>query len=177
MQNNEELKHSLGSSLFLLGNIIPEDAVYAFQLDYGYKLTEKDVLIVEGITWRYYEPLGSNGSSKEKYPGNIRSTAIGVGYQRFLWKNLHSVILVNPYLMQFSDEDDELIQSGFRLYLHTRIGYRIEFFDNRWYIEPSVGFNYWPVSTNIPADFKEIEDDYTNYNLFDINLHFGFRFW
>jgi hypothetical protein len=49
-ENYTHLKHSLGSSLFLLGNIIPEDDVYAFQLDYGYRLTRKDVLIVEGIT-------------------------------------------------------------------------------------------------------------------------------
>jgi hypothetical protein len=46
-QDNPGLRHSIGSSLFLLGNIIPEDPVYAFQLDYGYRLTQKDVLIVE----------------------------------------------------------------------------------------------------------------------------------
>ena len=78
--------------------------------------------------------------------------------------------------MQFSDEDDKLIQNGFRLYLHTRIGYRFEFFNKRWYLEPSVGINYWPVSTNFPTSFKVIEDDYTNYNLFDPNLQFGFSF-
>jgi hypothetical protein len=50
MQSEVVLKHSIGSSLFLLGNIIPKDAVYAFQLDYGYRLTQKDILIVEGIT-------------------------------------------------------------------------------------------------------------------------------
>ncbi len=50
MKNDADLKHSLGSSLFLMGNIIPEDAVYAFQLDYGYRLTQKDVLIIELIT-------------------------------------------------------------------------------------------------------------------------------
>ena len=48
--NDIDLKHSISSSLFLLGNIIPEDAVYAFQLDYSYQLTQKDVLIIEGIT-------------------------------------------------------------------------------------------------------------------------------
>jgi hypothetical protein len=99
-----------------------------------------------------------------------------VGYQRFYSKNLYSVIQVNPYLMQFSDEDDKRIQNGFRLYLHARMGYRFEFFDNRWYLEPAVGINYWPVSTNFPENFKVIEDDYTNYNLFDINIHFGFKF-
>ena len=50
MQNDVEQKHTLESSLFLLGNLIPKDAVYAFQLDYGYRLTQKDILIVEGIT-------------------------------------------------------------------------------------------------------------------------------
>ena len=50
MQNYIGLKHSLGSSLFLLGNIIPEDAIYAFQLDYSYQWTQKDVVIIEGIT-------------------------------------------------------------------------------------------------------------------------------
>ena len=45
-----EMRHSIGSSLFLLGNFIPEDDIYAFQLDYYYKMTDKDVLIVEGIT-------------------------------------------------------------------------------------------------------------------------------
>jgi len=48
--NGVALKHSFGSSLFLLGNVIPEDDVYAFQIDYSYQLTQKDVLIVEGIT-------------------------------------------------------------------------------------------------------------------------------
>lgn len=46
-QNDLDLRHTIGSSLFLLGNIIPEDPIYAFQLDYGYRLTQKDVLIVE----------------------------------------------------------------------------------------------------------------------------------
>jgi len=49
-EEQPEKRHSIGSSLFLLGNIIPEDDIYAFQLDYYYKLTEKDVLIIEGIT-------------------------------------------------------------------------------------------------------------------------------
>jgi hypothetical protein len=99
-----------------------------------------------------------------------------VGYQRFYGNNLHTVLQVIPYLLQFSDEDDKRIQNGFRLYLHARIGYRFEFFDNRWYLEPSVGFNYWPVSTNFPADFRVIEDKFTNYNLFAPNLYFGYKF-
>ncbi len=78
--------------------------------------------------------------------------------------------------MHYSDRDDKIIQYGFRLYLHARIGYRFEFFNNRLYLDPSVGINYWPVSTNFPAAHKVIEDDYTKYNLVDLNLHFGIRF-
>ena len=50
-------RHSIGSSLFLLGNI--GDSVNFFQLNYGYRLTQKDNIIVEAITWTYYEPLGT----------------------------------------------------------------------------------------------------------------------
>ena len=52
-------RHSIGSSLFLLGNFAAGDSPYFFQLNYGYLLTPKDNLICEAITWTYYEPLGS----------------------------------------------------------------------------------------------------------------------
>lgn len=38
-------RHSIGSSLFLLGNLAPGDPVYFFQLNYGYRLTPKDNII------------------------------------------------------------------------------------------------------------------------------------
>src|SRR4030043_800068 len=52
-------RHSVGSSLFLLGNFAPGDPVWFFQLNYGYQLTQKDIIIIEAITWTYYEPLGT----------------------------------------------------------------------------------------------------------------------
>src|SRR5665811_436071 len=62
-------RHSVGSTLFLLGNI--GDSVNFFQLNYGYRLTPKDNIIVEAITWTYYEPLGTYMNSKEFYPGKV----------------------------------------------------------------------------------------------------------
>ena len=73
-------RHSLGSSLFLLGNI--GDSVNFFQLNYGYQLTPKSIFIAEAITWTYYEPLGTYGSSEKFYPGKVQAFGIGVGYQR-----------------------------------------------------------------------------------------------
>jgi hypothetical protein len=43
-------KHSIGSSLYLLGNFMYEEPVYDLHLNYGYRLTQKDALIFEGFT-------------------------------------------------------------------------------------------------------------------------------
>jgi hypothetical protein len=169
-------RHSIGSTVFLLGNLAPGDPPYYFQLNYGYQLTRKDIFVIEAITWTYYEPLGTYGSSDEQYPGKVRAYGIGAGYKRFLWKNLYSKIQAIPFLQQFFDAEDKIIQNGFQLYLQLRLGYRFEFFKQRWFVEPSVAFNYWPVNTNFPASFKEIERGKPDYFLFEPGLHFGFRF-
>jgi len=169
-------RHSIGSTLFLLGNLVPGDPPHFFQLNYGYKLTPKDNIIVEAITWTVYEPIGTYGSSDEFYPGKIRSYGIGVGYQRFHWKKLYSTVQATPFLQQFFDSEDKKIQKGFQLYLQLRLGYRFEFFKKRWFLEPSVAFNYWPVNTNFPKAFEEIEKGSPNYFLFEPGLHFGFKF-
>jgi hypothetical protein len=43
-------RHSIGSSLYLLGNFMYEEPVYDLHLNYGYRLTQKNVLIFEGFT-------------------------------------------------------------------------------------------------------------------------------
>lgn len=71
-------RRSFGSTLLLLGNI--EDSVNYLQFNYGYRLTQKDNIIAEVITWTYYEPLGTYMHSKEYYPGKVRAIGIGLGY-------------------------------------------------------------------------------------------------
>jgi hypothetical protein len=166
-------RHSIGSTLLLLGNI--GDSVNFFQLNYGYRLTQKDNLIAEVITWTYYEPLGTYGSSKEFYPGKVRAYGIGLGYQRFLWKNLFTTVEPTFFLQQFYDIDDNKIQKGFQLYLQFILGYRVEFFKKRWFLEPAFALKYWPVNTNFPASFAEIESGTPKYK-FEPCLNFGFRF-
>ncbi len=175
-QVDVERKHSIGSSVFLLGNLAPGDPPYFFQINYGYYLSPKDVIISETITWTYYEPLGTYGDSDELYPGKVRAIGIGVGYQRFHWKRLYTTIQTTPFLQTFLDEEDEKIQNGFQLYTQLRIGYRFELFKNSWFIEPSVAFNYWPINTNFPESFDAREEDAPNYFLFEPGLHFGYRF-
>jgi hypothetical protein len=166
-------RHSIGSTLFLLGNI--GDSVRFIQLNYGYRLTPKDNIIVEAITWTYYEPLGTYGSSEEFYPGKVKASGIGLGYQRFHWKNLFTTVEPTFFLQQFYDTDGTKIQNGFQLYLQFILGYRFEFFKKRLFIEPAYALKYWPVNTNFPESFADIENGAPKYK-FEPGLNFGFRF-
>ena len=166
-------RHSIGTTLFLLGNI--GDSVNFFQLNYGYQLTPKDNIIAEVITWTYYEPLGTYGSSDEMYPGKVRAYGIGLGYQRFLWKSLYTTVEPTFFLQQFYDTDDKKIQKGFQLYLQFIVGYRIEFLRKRMFVEPAYALKYWPVNSNFPASFAVIEDGAPKYK-FEPGLNFGLMF-
>ena len=166
-------RHSIGSSLFLLGNI--GDSVNFMQLNYGYRLTPKYNLIVEAFTWTYYEPLGTYGSSEEYYPGKVVAFGIGLGYQRFLWKNLFTTVEPSFILQQFYDQDYAKIQKGFQLYMQFVLGYRFEFFKKRVFVEPAWALKYWPVNTNFPVSFATIEEGKQKYK-FEPGLNFGFRF-
>jgi hypothetical protein len=171
-------RHSIGSSIFLLGNlpdIGAERPVYYGQLSYGYLLTPKDNIVVEANTWTYYEPLGTYGNSENFYPGKVRAIGIGVGYQRFLWKNMFASATATPFLQQFYDEDDNKIQDGFQLYLQFMAGNRFEFFKKRWFVEPAIAYTCWPVNTNFPASFKEIEKGKPGYKI-EPRANFGYRF-
>ena len=169
-------RHFIGSSLFVLLNLAPDPGDF-YQLDYGYWLTTKDAIIIEAITWKYHAPLGiPYGSSVESYPGYVRAYGIGVDYKRFLWKRFYSTVHATPLLQYFFNSENEKIQNGFQLFLQLRIGYHLELFKNRFYLEPSVAFNYWPINTNFPTSFAKIESKWPNYFLFEPGLHFGMKF-
>lgn len=172
-KQNLNRRHSLGSTLFLLGNV--GDSVRFMQLNYGYRLSQRDNIIVEAITWTYYEPLGTYGSSEEFYPGKVRAYGIGLGYHRFHWKNLFTTVEPTFFLQQFYDTDNKKIQKGFQLYLQFIAGYWFEFFKKRMFIEPALALKYWPVNTNFPASFAAIEKGAPRYK-FEPALNFGFRF-
>jgi hypothetical protein len=176
-KKNENISwpHSFGSSLYLLGNFGPGNPVWFFQLNYGYRLTDKDNLIAEALTWTYYEPPGTYGSSKEFYPGKVRAYGIGLGYQRFHWKNLFTTFEPTFFLPQFYDTDDREIQKGFQVYLQFIVGYRFEFFKKRMFVEPAYAQKYWPVNTNFPASFAAIKNGKPKHK-FEPSLNFGLRF-
>ena len=167
-------RHSIGASLFMVMNFFPDPADY-YLFQYGYQLSPKDRIFIEFNTWKYSEPKGTYGDSEELYPGFVRAFGVGFGYQRFHWKGLFTAIEATPFITQYYDIDGEKIQKGFQLYLQLIAGYRFEFFKKRFFLEPAYALKYWPIDTNFPADFAEIEEGTPKY-IFEPSLNFGFKF-
>lgn len=174
-------KFFLSTSLWSLSNFGEEPADF-YELNFGYRLTAKDNLIINGTTWKYWEPLGipygddAKYNHVEDYPGYIRAYGVGVIYQRFIWKQFFTAAHANTFVQNFYDMQDEKIQNGFQLYLQFRVGYKWEIFNNRFFVEPAISFNYWPVNTNFPDGFQQVEDTWPNYFLFEPHLNFGISF-
>jgi hypothetical protein len=182
-QDSTDKKFFVGSSLFMLGNFIPDDpnAPDFVQLNFGYRFTPKDVFSIEAITWKYAWPLGipfgnSYQSPEEKYPGYIREFGVAFVYQRFLWKGAYTAIHGLNALQRYVDDDNIKIQNGYKLFMTYRLGYHFELFKNRIFIEPSMAVTHWPIDTNTPESFAKLESKWPNYFLFEPGLHFGVKF-
>jgi hypothetical protein len=182
-QDSTYKKFYVGSTLWLLGNFIPDDTNPPdfVQLNVGYHITPKDVISVELKTWRYAWPLGipygkSFQAPGENYPGYAREFGIGIVYQRFLWKGAYASIDAGNMLVKYMDENNKHIQNGYKLFMTYRLGYQFQFFKNRFFLEPSIAMTHWPINTNVPESFAKIEDKWPNYFLCEPGFHFGFKF-
>lgn len=153
---------------------------YEFHLKY--QLTTKDRIGIKLATWKLFEPMGIPlwdpllMKESEFYPGRLRENGLGLIYQRFLWKGLFTTIEVMPQLKTYFDENNRKIDYGFKLYTSYHLGYHISLFKDRVFLEPQVHCQYWPVDTNIPQGFKEKEDQWNNFFLFEPNLYLGINF-
>jgi len=176
-------RYFVGTSAFILANVVPNQTNPPdfFQLNFGYWLTGQDVIAVEMLTWKYNRPLGipygnSYEDPNESYPGYIREFGIGFAYQRYLWKRLYSALHATNLYQRYVDQNKETIQTGYRLFLTLRLGYHLGFFNNRFFIEPSLACTSWPVTTNMPQSFKGKEEKWPKYFLFEPGLHLGYKF-
>ena len=94
------------TSAWMIANLMPDPGDF-YQLSLGYRLDEKNILFLNGLTWKYPAPLGiplydpSFGSQDEEYPGYVRAFGVGVGYQRFIWKGLFASLYATPFLQKF----------------------------------------------------------------------------
>jgi hypothetical protein len=178
-----EKRYFIGSSFFMLGNFIPDDPNPPdfIQLNFGYRITPKDVISIEAKTWKYAWPLGipygkSFQAPEEKYPGYIRDIGVGLVYQRFLWMGAYASVDAMNCFQRYVDENNRKIQNGYQLFMTYRLGYSFQLFKDRFFLEPSMAITHWPIKTNVPELFAEMEDKWPKYFLFEPGLHFGVNF-
>lgn len=174
-------RHFIGSTLFVTFNLFLSEPPNYYQLNYGYRLTPKDVLSVEAITWTYPGPLGRQyGPDYENpasnFPGKVRAVGAGLAYKRFLWKGLYGQVHATAFHQDYLDEGNEKIQSGFQLFNTLRLGYHFDFLKFRLFLEPSLAITSWPINTNLPESFQVEEDKWPKYFLFEPGMHFGINF-
>lgn len=180
-QDSTYRKFFVGSTLFLLGNFATTNNPEFVQLNLGHRITGKDVISLELITWKYAWPLGINpifnqayGTPEEKFPGYIREYGIGLAYQRFFWKGLYVAVHVMPMWQTFVNDNGVKIDNGFHIFNTNRVGYHIKLFKDRFFIEPSLGIAGRPFHTEMPDGFKQKDDKWPKYT-FEFGLHFGFN--
>ena len=175
-------KGFVGSSLFLLGNFDSVNPPGFAQLNLGYRITGKDVISLELITWKHAWPLGINpfyndsyGKPEEKFSGYIREYGIGLAYQRYLWKGLYVAVHAMPMWQTFKNENGHKVDDGFIIFNTYRVGYHIKLFKDKFFIEPSLGIAGRAFYTEMPNRFKEKDDKWPKWTP-EPGLHFGFNF-
>jgi hypothetical protein len=182
VRTSEDLRCSLETSAWMVMNLVPDDPAGFYQLTLGYWPDDKNAFFLNGVTWKYNAPIGiplgdpDFGDPSQEYPGYARDFGLGVGYQRMLWKGLFAAAYVTPFLKSFHPSNGDADRSGFQLYLQAQAGYQFDLFKGRFFVKPMLAFNYWPINTNFPASFREKEDRWPNYYLFEPHLNIGFRF-
>ena len=181
-QDSTYKKWFVGSTLFLLGNFSSTNPPGFAQLNFGYRITGKDVVSLELITWKHAWPLGINpfynkayGTPEEKFPGYIREYGIGLAYQRYILKGLYAAVHAMPMWQTFKNENADKVGDGFIIFNTYRVGYHVKLLKDRFFIEPSLGVAGRPVQTKMPVGFKEKDDKWPRWTP-EPGLHFGFNF-
>lgn len=156
------------------------------ELHFKYELDSKNIIGVKFASWRLFQPMGilwwdglldKVESGSEYYPGHLHETGLGISYQRMLWKGLFATIEVLPQFKTYVDLDKNKIANGFKLYTSYHIGYHLPFGKKKqFFVEPQIHCQNWLIDTNTPAAFKEMDNKWGNFFLFEPNLYFGIKF-
>ncbi|MFN8256477.1 MAG: hypothetical protein U0W24_12345 [Bacteroidales bacterium] len=178
-----DYKFSVSTTWLSFANFGEEETnTHHYELHVKYNLSPKDKIGIKAATWKLFAPMGMPLKEQLKfdeanfYPGRLREGGLGVTYQRFLWKGLFATAEIMPMFKTYFDENENEIENGFKLYTTWHLGYHIPLFKNRFYIEPQVHCNYWPVDSEGPQGFEEKESKWNNYFFFEPNLYIGVKF-
>ncbi|MBN2280791.1 MAG: hypothetical protein JXQ65_09430 [Candidatus Marinimicrobia bacterium] len=92
-----------------------------FIVQYGRKISETNELIV-GVS--YTNPKILNVI---QYPGTEQILTLELGYRKYLWRNLHAEIQIDPQYFNCKDTIKNKTYNGFGLTPEIRYGYRFDF--------------------------------------------------
>ena len=184
IENKPYYKYSIYTTWLTFSNFgNPETNTHHYELRFGYQITPKNQLAVKFATWKLFAPLGidiwdSKLLDREYfYPGRLKETGFGVTYQRKIWKGLFTTLEIMPLFTEYIDTNGQTIGKGFKLYNSYHVGYHIPLFrKGRFYIEPQIHVNHWPINNNVPDSFMAEEIKYDNYFLIEPNIYFGIKF-
>lgn len=181
-QDSTYKEYFVGSSLFMVANLIPDDNPPNFvQLNLGCRITQKDVITLELKTWKYRFPIGipfgkSYEAEGEEFPGYIRDCGFAFAYQRYFWKGLYAEVNVTNFFQSFVDKTGKKVDNGFQIFNTYRIGYHVKFFNDRFFIQPSIAITHRPYHTAMPDGFKQVDDNWSKFFYGEPGFHFGFNF-
>lgn len=172
----------VGSSAFMLFNLNPveNNPPHFYQLNVGLRLSPRDAVSLEFITWRYAWPLGipwgkDFEAKGNEYPGHIRDFGIAFVYQRFIWQGAYAAVHALNTLQTYTKDNGASAGLGYMLFMTYRTGYHFDL-GKRFFIEPSVAATHWPVRTSVPSSFAKVDGRWNNYFLFEPGLHVGYEF-
>lgn len=175
--------YSLSTTYLSLANFGEEKTnTHHYELHIGYEVSDKDKVGIKIATWKLFAPLGMpmqeqlEFDEQNFYPGRLRESGIGITYQRKVWKELFVAAEILPQLKTYYNEDNKKVGDGFKLYTSYHIGYHIPLFRDKFFIDPQIHCQYWPIDTNVPKSFKDNDDEWNNYFLFEPNLYLGLNF-
>jgi len=182
--DNADYKYSVFTTWLSFSNFgKPETNTQHYEIQARRYLSDKDAVGLKVTTWKLFAPMGiplwddQFLEEESYYPGRLRETGIGVTYQRKLGKRLFTTIEILPLKTTFLDKSDKELASGFKLYNSYHLGYHVPLFKkDRFFIEPQLHVNHWPINTNVPDAFKAEEDKWNNYFFIEPNLYLGIKF-
>lgn len=173
-----------GTSLFvLIGNFDRENPPNFVQLNFGYRITGKDVITFAPKTWRYSWPNGIHPffnkaykQPEEKFPGYVREYGVTLSYTRFIWKGLFAQLDVMPTYQVFVGDNKKKIDNGFQIFNSYRVGYHFKLFKDRFFIQPSVCMTHRAFHTQLPDGFKQLDDKWPKIIFPEPGLNIGVNF-
>lgn len=159
-------KYLIGSTMFMLENLLVKNRPYFIQISYGYNITEEDVIPIEiKNAWQPAIPYGKSlPASAEKPTRYTKEAGIAFAYQRFLWKRHYAGIHIMNARQTSINDNGRKIDSNIKI---SNTDYPVKRFLDRFLLRLFISVVNRCHQIKIPGSFKHLDDRWTK-------IFFGF---